>query len=45
MTSVEPERSIWGYICAFVFGILFIWTVSIFSKYQKKKSENNQEIL
>lgn len=38
MASVEPERQVWGYICAVVFGIVFIWAVSIFTKNQKNKS-------
>jgi quinol-cytochrome oxidoreductase complex cytochrome b subunit len=42
-TIVEPDKTIWGYICALVFGILAILTIPIFIKYQKKKSENNQE--
>ena len=40
MTSVEPERQIWGYICAAVFGIVFILTISIFTKNQKNKPDN-----
>ena len=43
MTSVEPDKKIWGYICTLVFGIVFIWGVSIFVKKQgKNKDENNQ---
>lgn len=46
MTSVEPDKSIWGYICTVIFGIVFWWGISIFVKHQpKNKNENNQEIL
>jgi hypothetical protein len=45
MTSVEPDKPIWGYICALVFAILFTWGISIFVKNQKNKSENNKENL
>ena len=38
MTSVEPTKVIWGYICAGVFAVLFIMLVSVFTKNQK----NNQ---
>lgn len=44
MTSVEPDRKIWGYICTLVFIILSIWGVSVFTKKQRKnKDENNQD--
>jgi hypothetical protein len=42
MTSVEPERNLWGYICTFVFGILFAMIVLIFTKNQKNKSETKE---
>ena len=47
MTSVEPEKQIWGYICALDFGILFTMSVSFITKNQKKKEdhENNSENL
>ena len=44
MTSVEPDRPLWGYICTFIFGVLTIWSVTLYSKYSKehkKKSEEN----
>ena len=43
MTSVEPDRKIWGYICVVVFGIVFTWGISIFTKNQKNNQENKQE--
>jgi hypothetical protein len=43
MTSVEPNKIFWGYICAGVFGVLFIMLVSILAKNQKKNLENNKE--
>ena len=46
MTSVEPDKIIWGYICVLVFGIVFTWGISIFVKHEKKKrDENNRENL
>jgi uncharacterized membrane protein (DUF485 family) len=45
MTSIEPNRVIWGYICTLIFAVLSILSISIFVKYDKKKSENNQEEL
>ena len=43
MTSVEPDRKIWGYICTIVFGIIFSWGVSIIIKSNKKNNNENQE--
>ena len=43
MTSVEPDKKIWGYICAVVFGIVFSWATSIFGKNDKKKTEEKNE--
>lgn len=45
MISIEPNRVIWGYICTLVFAVLAILSTSIFVKYDRKKSENNQEEL
>ena len=47
MTSVEPNRNIWGYICTLIFTIIVPWGISIFIKYQNKKpnNENNQDNL
>lgn len=39
MTSVEPDKKIWGYICTAVFGILFVMIVSVFTKNQKNNNE------
>ena len=39
MTSVEPNRNIWGYICTGVFVVLFIMLVSVFTNNQKNKNE------
>ena len=44
-TIVEPNKNYWGYICALVFGILFIWTISLVVKNQKKNTENDTENL
>lgn len=41
MTSVEPEKQIWGYICAVVFVINFMLAVSIFTKNQKNNNSNS----
>ena len=37
MTSIEPERTVWGYICALVFAIISIWSISLYLQYDKKK--------
>lgn len=43
MTSVEPNKVFWGYICTGVFVVLFIMLVSFFTKNQQNNSENNKE--
>lgn len=40
-TSVEPDNVYWGYICVFVFGFLFTWTVAMVIKTDKEKTEEN----
>jgi hypothetical protein len=40
-TSVAPDETIWGYICVFVFAILFIWGTSLFTQNSEKKSEED----
>ena len=40
MTSVDPENALWGYICTFVFGVLSIWSVNLFTKYSLEKEKN-----
>jgi hypothetical protein len=44
MTSVEPEKKLWGYLCGVIFAYLFISIVSIVVK-QKKSDENKSENL
>ena len=41
MTSVEPEKNVWGYICVFTFGIVAIMAINQFANSSKKNSENN----
>lgn len=40
-TSIEPNNYTWGYICAIVFGILFLWSVSIIVKNQSEDKNIN----
>lgn len=44
-TTITPNEIIWGYICVFIFGFLFIWTVAMIIKNSEKKSENTEEKL
>lgn len=41
-TSTCPDEVFWGYLCTAIFGILFIWTVTLVIK-NNKKSENKEE--
>lgn len=43
MTSVEPHKPLWGYICTFVFGFLSIWSITLFQKYYKSGEKNSEE--
>jgi hypothetical protein len=38
-TSVEPERLIWGYMCAFIFTVLSIMGMVWFSQSSSKKED------
>jgi len=42
--TIAPDETYWGYICVYVFGFLFIWTVSMIVSSQKK-NENKEEKL
>jgi len=44
-TTIVPNENIWGYICVFIFGFLFTWTVAIVIKNSGKNSENKEENL
>ena len=43
-TTVEPDKTYWGFICVFIFGFLFTWTVAIIVK-KDKKNQNNEDNL
>jgi len=43
MTSVDPENTLWGYICTFVFGFLSVWSINLFTKYSLEKEKNPEE--
>lgn len=43
ITSIESDNKLWGYICAFVFTVLSIWSVSLYTKYFKDKEKNSDE--
>jgi 4-hydroxybenzoate polyprenyltransferase len=45
MTSLKPEETYWGYMCGGIFAFLFLWTISMVVKNDKKKEENNRENL
>lgn len=36
MTKVKPEEKHWGYICCLIFLIIFVWTVSLITKKDRK---------
>jgi uncharacterized membrane protein len=40
-TEVEPQRPVWGFICAFIFFIFAIWTVSEYVKYNDSTNNKN----
>jgi len=40
MTSVEPDNKLWGYICAFLFVIVAIWSVKLYVEYSKKNEKD-----
>ena len=40
MTSTEPENTYWGYICTFIFGFLFTWSISMYTKNQNSNKDN-----
>ena len=42
MTSVEPEKKFWGYLCVVIFAFLFTWTVSVIVKGRENKSDENK---
>jgi len=41
MTSVEPEKTRWGYICVLTMLIMSIMAINQFANSSKKNSENN----
>lgn len=41
MTSIEPDKVIWGYMCALIFTILSIIGVNAYMKKSEKKNEDN----
>jgi DMSO reductase anchor subunit len=43
MTSVEPDKVIWGYICTIIFGVVFTWGVAIISKHQGKNKDSENK--
>jgi len=43
MTSVEPDKPLWGYICTFVFGYLAIWSIKLYTKYSEENKKNSEE--
>ena len=43
MTSVEPDRPLWGYICTFIFGYLAVWSVKLYTKYSEEKEKKDEE--
>ena len=40
MTSVEPDKTIWGYVCTVIFGIVFTLGISLFVKNQPKSKDS-----
>lgn len=42
MTIVEPDDTIWGYICTAIFAVMAAWAVSTYTENERKKSEDNQ---
>ena len=43
MTSLEPEKKQWGYICVVVMMIMAIWGISIFAKNQRKNNDEENQ--
>ena len=43
MTSIEPERTIWGWICTVVFLIFAISAIDLINKVSKKESEDENK--
>jgi hypothetical protein len=45
MTTMEPEKTIWGWICTFIFGIGSIWLITNFkdNKNARKEEGNSSE--
>lgn len=43
MTLINPDEIIWGYICAISFGLISIFSVNIYIKYDKEKRKNNED--
>lgn len=43
MTLINPDEIIWGYICAIAFGLISIFSVNIYIKYDKEKRKNNED--
>jgi len=41
MTTIEPERNIWGYICTLVFAILTLIGIHLYSKKTDKDEKLN----
>ena len=39
-TTIEPDRPVWGCMCALVFLILSIWGIVIFVEKNKKDEKN-----
>jgi len=42
MTSVDPGNNLWGFICAFIFTLLSIFSVYLFTKYGNKREKNDE---
>ena len=43
MTSIEPKRDLWGYMCVTIFAILCYAGVIEFSKNSKKNNNEKEE--
>lgn len=41
MTSIEPQKPTWGWICTLIFGIAAMWGLNRFTKNNLKKNTNN----
>ena len=43
MTTIEPDNNLWGYMCTFIFTVLAIMAVTLYSKSTKQKNKENEE--